>query len=412
LFFCARVTVRLALAAFGAAAFTALRATPARAADASEPPATRDPGAAAAAGSGEPPANADTKKPGAADDGWPDASSFLDDKYGFLPIAMPITEPAVGYGAAGGLTFISAPLGAAAQGLGRPNITFVGGFGTANGSWGAFAGDLRYWADDHVQTLVGAIYASVNLDFHGIGKDSVLQNDPLRYNLNPAGGAGLVKYRFGESRFWGGLGYAFASTKVSFDAPASTPHLPDYDHRSNIGALLTLATWDTRDNFFTPLRGTFLEASFQLAGQALGGDQNFERLSVTAIQYLPLPFRFYFGVRADAGSSFGDAPFYMNPSIGLRGVPVMRYQGEQVAELEAELRWQFWGRFSVLGFVGGGDAWNHFEHADDTQGVIAGGGGFRYELARKYGIHLGADVAFSRDTTAFYIQVGSAWMRP
>ncbi len=347
-----------------------------------------------------------------ADDGWPDISGFLDEKYGFLPVAMPITEPAVGYGAAAGLAFISAPLGGSAKGLGRPNITFVGGMGTQNGTWGAFAGDLRYWLDDRVQTLVGGVYASVNLDFHGIGEDSVLQNNPLRYNLQPAGGAAMAKYRIGNSRFWVGLGYAFASTKVSFDAPEDTPRLPEYDERSNIGTLLSLATFDTRNNFFTPVSGTFLEAAFQLAGQALGGDQNFERLQLTAIQYLPLPFRFYFGVRADAGSSFGDAPFYMNPSVALRGVPVMRYQGQQIAELEAELRWQFWKRFSVLGFVGGGNAWNHLEHADDIQGVISGGGGFRYELARKYGLHMGVDVAFSRDTAAFYIQVGSAWMRP
>jgi len=355
---------------------------------------------------------AEPGKAAPADDGWPDMSNFLDEKYGFLPIAMPITEPAVGYGAVGGLTFISEPLGNAAKGLGRPNITFVGGMGTANGTWGVFGADLRYWADDRVQTLVGGVYASVNLDFHGIGKDSVLQNNPLRYTLQPAGGAFMAKYRFGETRFWGGLGYAFASTKVTFEAPPSTPRLPDYEERSNIGMLLSLLTWDTRDNFFTPVSGTFLETSFQLSGKWLGGDQNFERLSLTAIQYLPLPGHFFLGVRGDAASSFGDAPFYVNPSIGLRGVPVMRYQGQQVAELEAELRWQFWKRWSVLGFVGGGDAWNHLEKAEDTQAVIAGGGGFRYELARKYGIHMGADVAFSRDTAAFYIQVGSAWMRP
>jgi hemolysin activation/secretion protein len=83
-----------------------------------------------------------------------------------------------------------------------------------------------------------------------------------------------------------------------------------------------------------------------------------------------------------------------------------------MASLEAELRWQFWGRFSLVGFTGGGVVWNDFERLDDTQTVVSGGGGFRYELARAYGIHLGVDVAFSRDTTAFYIQVGSAWMRP
>src|SRR6516164_7355446 len=62
-----------------------------------------------------------------------DVSRFLDQRYGFLPLAVPITEPAVGYGAAGGLAFISSPLGDAAAGHGRPNITFVGGLGTDNG---------------------------------------------------------------------------------------------------------------------------------------------------------------------------------------------------------------------------------------------------------------------------------------
>jgi hemolysin activation/secretion protein len=120
----------------------------------------------------------------------------------------------------------------------------------------------------------------------------------------------------------------------------------------------------------------------------------------------------YFGLRGDASAALGDAPFYLNPFISLRGVPVMRYQGEEIAQAEAELRWQFWKRFSLVGFVGGGATWNDFENLDDTHGVVSGGGGFRYELARQYGLHAGVDIAFSPDTTAFYIQVGSAWMRP
>jgi hypothetical protein len=34
-----------------------------------------------------------------AQDGWLDLSGFLDTAYGFVPLVMPITEPAVGYGA-------------------------------------------------------------------------------------------------------------------------------------------------------------------------------------------------------------------------------------------------------------------------------------------------------------------------
>ena len=103
------------------------------------------------------------------EDGWFDVSAFLDEPWGFLPIVMPITEPAVGYGAAGGLAFIGKPRDAAGAGLGRPNISLVGGLGTENGTWGALAGDLRHWKNDRVQTLVGFFDASVNLDFHGVG---------------------------------------------------------------------------------------------------------------------------------------------------------------------------------------------------------------------------------------------------
>jgi hypothetical protein len=62
--------------------------------------------------------------------------------------------------------------------------------------------------------------------------------------------------------------------------------------------------------------------------------------------------------------------------------------------------------------VGGGAAWNDFERFHSTQTIVTGGVGFRYELARKYGIHMGLDPAFGPDTTAVYVQVGSAWARP
>ena len=49
---------------------------------------------------------------------------------------------------------------------------------------------------------------------------------------------------------------------------------------------------------------------------------------------------------------------------------------------------------------------------DDKQSVVTGGTGFRYEIARDYGLHLGLDVAFGPDGTAIYVQIGSAWSRP
>jgi hypothetical protein len=57
-------------------------------------------------------------------------------------------------------------------------------------------------------------------------------------------------------------------------------------------------------------------------------------------------------------------------------------------------------------------AWNDLERFDNVQKVPTGGFGFRYEIARRYGIQMGLDVAFGPDNTAVYVQVGSAWARP
>lgn len=346
------------------------------------------------------------------DDGWLDASGFLEQKYGVLPIPLIITEPAVGYGGGLGLMFLSKPLPNAENGLGRPSITAVAGFVTENGTWGALAGDMRYWLNEHLQTLVGFVYSSVNLDYFGIGNNPALADNPLRYNLEPKGGTVRAKYRFGDTRLWAGLNYAFASTDVSFDKPPGTPGEPAFQHKSNVGGFTPSLTFDTRDNFFTPTRGTYLEASAGFFSPAFGADQNFQRAGLLAMQFVRLSSKLFLGVRAEGLASFGNEPFYLRPYISLRGAPTLRYQGEEVSQIETELRWQFWKRFSLVGFVGGGAAWNHFERFDATKAIVTGGAGFRYELARAYGLHIGLDVARGPDDTAFYIQIGSAWARP
>ena len=346
------------------------------------------------------------------EDNWLDVSGFLEEKYGFIPIPIIVTEPAVGYGGGAGLMFLSKPLPSKEDGLGRPNITLAGGFGTENGSWGAFAGDMRYWFDEHLQTLVGFIYASANLNFYGIGDDPDLANNPLRYTLEPKGGTARVKYRFGDSRVWAGLNYAFSATEVTFEKPAGTPGEPVVPHQSNVGGFTPSLTFDTRDNFFTPNRGTYLEASAGFFSPAFGADGDFQRAGLVAMQFVPLSSRLFLGVRGDGAASFGNEPFYLRPFISLRGAPTLRYQGEEVAQIETELRWQFWKRFSLVGFVGGGAAWNHFERFNSTQTIVTGGAGFRYEIARAYGLHAGLDFAAGPDNSAVYIQIGSAWARP
>jgi hemolysin activation/secretion protein len=98
--------------------------------------------------------------------------------------------------------------------------------------------------------------------------------------------------------------------------------------------------------------------------------------------------------------------------VQLRGVPAVRYQGDQAASVELEARWQFFGRWSVVAFGGAGATRTNRQASNTTQSIGSGGFGFRYELASKFGMHAGIDVAHSPGTTALYLVVGNAWFRP
>ena len=346
------------------------------------------------------------------EDGWLDVSSFLDQAYGFIPLAAPITEPAVGLGAIGALTFIDKQQEGAAAGFGRPNITVVGALGTDNGTKGAFAGDMRHWLDDRLKTLVGVVHASINLDFYGIGRDRALQDNPRSYNLETLAGVVQARYRIGDSPAWVGLGYVLASTTVAFDILPSLQSLPGFQRESRVGGLLPHLSFDSRDNMFTPTRGTYLEAAAGIFSKGRGSDSDFQRVSLTGFHYWPLDRRLTLGVMGGSVLSYGDVPFYLRPYVALRGAPAMRYQGDYTAQAEMEVRWQFWERFSAVGFAGAGTAWNASDRRDSSQNVATGGIGFRYEIARKYGLHMGIDVAWGPDGPAWYVQFGSAWARP
>lgn len=94
------------------------------------------------------------------------------------------------------------------------------------------------------------------------------------------------------------------------------------------------------------------------------------------------------------------------PYIELRGISRFRYQGDYVAVAQTQLARQFAPRWILQGFVGIGSA------SDEAgslwqQTEVAWGTGFRYLVARQYGLFTGVDVAFSEHEQAVYFNVGS-----
>lgn len=348
-----------------------------------------------------------------ADDGWLDLSEFLDTAYGFVPLVSPITEPAVGYGAAAAVVFIDRQTSTAQQRHSRPNIAAIGGAATENGTRGLFAGHLGTWLDGRLRTMAAIADADVNLEFFGLGGDRQPGDAGLGYAVTARGGVFGGSYRLGQTPLWLGLRYALAKTKVSLDQPGTAlPGVTRDDRDLRLAGLTPSLTLDLRDNFFTPTDGWYADLSLPVFRESLGGDRDYEELALTVTRYQPLTRSLFLSIRASGKSSSDGTPFYLRPYVWLRGVQALRYQGEQAAEVEAELRWQVHRRLSVVGFGGAGIARSETLDRDHKKTVTTGGAGFRYLLARTYGLHLGLDVAFGPDKPIFYVVFGHAWLRP
>lgn len=346
-------------------------------------------------------------------DGWFDVSSFLDSAYGFVPLLSPITEPAVGYGAAGALLFIDRPPPSDTPGVAaRPNIFAVGGLLTENGTQGVFAGHLGTWRQGKLRSTVGIGDFDAHLQFSGLGVDTTLATG-FDYRVRARGGVAELGYRPGASHLWVGLRYLFADTRVRFGDvdPADIPGALG-DGALTLAALTPTLTWDNRNNFFTPSRGLYLSLELPLYRDWLGGDRDFEKVSLTGMYFHSFGERLFLGLRAGAKQSSNGTPFFLLPYVSLRGLEALSVVGEQAIETEAELRWQFHPRFSAVGFIGGGEARTSVHGRTSSESVLTGGAGFRYLLARTYGLHMGADVGFGPGDPVLYIVFGSAWIRP
>ena len=346
------------------------------------------------------------------EDGQLDLSSFLENPRGFLPVPIVVTEPAVGYGGGAAVMFLRPREEAGEEGFDRPNISAVGAVATQNGTWGGIAGDASRWMDGRLRTQVGGGTGQFNLDFYGLGPNRLSVDEKVRYSLQFTGAVLQTNWQLAPKSPWAvGLRYVYADVDPKLRDEPVFPGLADRA-RVKISAPTAVVEYDSRDNVFTPTRGAYAESSWMASREALGATDDFERFDQIVMGWHQLTPNWTLGARGNYSWSSSDTPFFMRPYVQLRGVPVMRYQGDSAASVEAELRWQFSGRWSLVGFGGAGSTRSSRDTYSATQSVGSGGVGFRYELARKFGLHAGLDVAHSPGTTAVYLQIGNAWFRP
>ncbi|WP_298931604.1 BamA/TamA family outer membrane protein [uncultured Ramlibacter sp.] len=344
-------------------------------------------------------------------DGAFDLSDWLLKRKGFLPVPIVITEPAVGYGAGMGMLFFRESLGEAAQKakdsgrLAPPDILGGAAFATENGTWGGAGGGMVSFDADHYRWRGGVVRTNVNLDFYGQGG----KLGPVGYTLDGWASTQHAMARLGESDAWLIGRWNYLDLNNRFDNEAGTGRLGSLERASKASGLGLSLEYDSRDNIFTPNRGWTGAIDLTFYDPDWGSDTRFQSYRSHVFSYWQLRKDLVLGGRADLRLANGKAPFFMLPSVDMRGVPAMRLQDTRTGVLEAELRWNVTPRWAVLGFAGGGRAWNSSSGFGDGTETFSRGVGFRYQLARLLGLWVGLDVAKSTQDHAFYIQVGNAW---
>ena len=341
-------------------------------------------------------------------DGAFDISHYLLKLHGLLPIPTIITEPAVGYGGALAGAFFISKKETKDKKFRIPDIVGAAGGYTQNKTWFAGAGYFGFWKDDRIRYRGALGYADVNLKYYGKGSD-FLDENPANFSINAFGIIQQAVFRVGESRFMFGGKYIFTKTKVTFFEDSKLPWVDPVEFNLTNSGIGLIGEYENFDNIFSPNKGFRVNVTYNQYFEFLGSDRNFGRLNSFAYYYLPvITNRWISGFRLEYQMATGDPPFYAYPFLIQRGVPAMRYQGKYTAVAETEQLVMLTRRWGVVGFGGYGKTFN-----DEIQGSSAwnGGAGFRYLMARLFGLKMGIDVARGPEQWAVYVVFGSAWLR-
>jgi hypothetical protein len=365
-----------------------------------------------------------------------DTSKYLsENRLGFLPVPMIITEPAVGTGLGLVGIFFHESEEQKKQRIEtshsekKPilpeNISLLGAAATDNGTWGAGLGHLGFWKQDTLRYKGYALYPSVNLDFYTLGGIDL----PVPIELNTKGPTLLneIKFRLGSSNWFLGMHQLYRDMQVSLvtrgdfellPPPGTVPPLDNFwdinlSQKITTSGLGILAEYDSRNNPFNPESGYSYAFRYMRFDDAIGSDVNYSAYSVTGLNYWTLAQRFVLSFRMQYdGVSTGDdsrLPPYVPPVIDLRGIPAARYQANNVVVSEVQLDYKLGFRWKIGVFVGGGRVANKFDDLSDAETFVSRGVGFRYLVARRYGFVMGVDIARGPEDTAFYIQAGATW---
>jgi hypothetical protein len=352
-------------------------------------------------------------------DGAFDVSNYIIDANGFVPVPVLITEPALG-GFGGGIVpvflkknppYIDSVNGTVKITPVAPNITGGLVLYTLNNTWMAAGFRQGTLVKSRIKYTIGGGYANVNMSYYRNVNE--MGEKEFAFNIQTIPLLLQGTKRIGTSFWYAGAKYLFLKSDLKYTGDRLLPpgFVTPKDYNNIVSQLGAIIEHDNRDNIFTPNRGMKIHFDANCSDNIFGSDYDYWKLNYYTYMYTSLSKKIVGGFRLDGQQAFGDPPFFMLPYLDMRGAPINRYQGNADILTEAELRWDFVRRWSIMAFSGAGKAFDKWSEFGNAKLIVTYGTGFRYFIARKFGLRMGVDIAKGPDTWAYYIVFGSNWYK-
>ena len=324
----------------------------------------------------------------------------IEDAFGWVAMPIPVKNPTVGTGLAlvGMLTY-------SLDDASPSSSTAVFGGKTDNESWMAGFKQSAFWAEDRFRFDVVAGKGEANLQYFGRPDGIDLSDNPIDYSLN----GWFLQPRFSvraASRWFAGLQATMLDAKTSINL---IDFLPPLELDTQLVGIGPLVTFDSRDNRFNPRHGTFAELIALRYDERWGSDFEYDKFQFFANHYHSLTPSVVLAMRVNGVLTDGNVPFFDEPSLTLRGFPMGRYQDEQMIATEAEARWRFAERWTLVGIIGAGKVASERDAFGDAPTIVSKGIGIRFLASRKDEVNVGIDFAVGPDDDAVYFRVGEAF---
>jgi len=182
-------------------------------------------------------------------------------------------------------------------------------------------------------------------------------------------------------------------------------------HVSGLGLSLT---YDTRNNAFSPDKGTMAQIYFASFLPVFGSDYLYTNYVIDLRRFLRIYKQQVLALQVFGSFNAGPTPLrslsYLGGANTMRGYYAGRYRDKNAAVIQAEYRVPLFWRIGAVGFADAGNVGAELDYINFHHFKYSYGGGLRVALNQKEKLNLRLDYGVAKGSSqGFYLQIGEAF---